>query len=305
LALLSMPLTARILVQLGDGPLRLADLHSDSGSAPQSTVRARLKRMAADGLVIKQGRDGSPGVAEFALTAAGHDLLPVMDALEQWLLLAPAEALDFDSAGGNAAIVALEGGWSSTILSALAGDAHSLGSLAADIGGLGYPSLHRRLKAMLQVGQIDVCPGEGQSTFYEVTEWLQQSSASLAAAVRWEQTHFPETTASMTRLDTEASFLLTLPLLRVEVALKGSCRMSVEINDEEGRLCGVVSQIAQGKVVSSVTGADDIADSWVTGSIPAWGRAMVEDGTDHLELGGEKRLPLALLGGLHIVLFGI
>jgi DNA-binding HxlR family transcriptional regulator len=304
LSLLAVPLNGTILEQLFEGPMRLADLHHDSGSAPQSTVRARLKGLEADQVMIKRTRKRSHGVADFVLTEAGHDLFVVTAALERWLLLAPEGPLAFGSAAGKSAIKALEGGWSSTMVGSLSSGSHTLGELARSISAVSYPSLDRRLTAMRRAGQVRACLGEGQGTPYEVTEWLQQGIAPLAAAVRWERTHFADDTAPITRLDTETAFLLALPLLRLELVLAGSCRMEVEINDEQGPLCGAVAQVEHGKVVSCTAGAQGPADSWAAGSISAWAQALNGDGADQLGLGGDKLLAVGLLDGLHGALFG-
>lgn len=309
LALLAVPLNGRILEQLFDGPLRLADLRRKSGSAPQTTVRAHLKGLERDHLMVRRARKGSPGVVDFELTLAGNELLLVVAALERWLLLAPGGPVTFASVAGNSAIKSLEGGWSSTMVGTLASGSRSLSQLGRSISEVSYPSLDRRLMAMHAAGQVRACPSEGQGTPYEVTEWLQQGVAPLAAAVRWEHAHFADETAAMTRFDTEASFLLTLPLLRMSLTLSGSCRMEVAINDEKGPLCGAVAHVEGGRVMSSTAGAHGPADSWTSGSTPAWAYAMIgegadRDGTDLLTLGGDKLLAGGLLEGLHGALFG-
>lgn len=309
LSLLAIPLNGTILEQLFDGPMRLADLRRDSSSAPQSTVRAHLRRLEGGLLMVKRERERSAGVVDFELTLAGSDLLLVMAALERWLLLAPKGPVAFGSVTGNSAIKALEGGWSSTVLGTLASGSQSLSQLGRGITDVSYPSLDRRLTAMRRAGQVQACPSDDQGTPYEVTEWLQQGTAALAAAVRWERTHFADQTAAMTRFDTEASFLLTLPLLQMGLALSGSCRMEVEINDEEGPLCGAVAQIKRGRVVSASGGALGPADSWASGATPAWAYAMIGEGVsrdaaDRLVHGGDKLLADGLVEGLHGALFG-
>lgn len=308
LALLAVPLNGALLTQLFDGPMRLAELRSSNGSAPQTTVRSHLKDLARNELMVKRTRKRSPGVVDFELTLAGRELLVVVAALERWLLLAPQGPVTFGSLDSKSAINALEGGWSSTMLGTLAGGAQSLSQLGRSISAVSYPSLDRRLTAMHRARQVQVCPSDGQGTSYEVTEWLQQGVSSLASAVRWERTHFADATAAMTRFDTEASFLLTLPLLRMALGLSGSCRMEVEINDEEGPLCGAVALVEHGKVMSCAAGANGPADSWASGSTPAWAYSMIGEnaertGIDRLKLGGDKPLANGLLDGLHEALF--
>ncbi len=312
LALLAVPLNGTILRQLANGPMRLAELRRDNGSAPQTTVRAHLKGLEVEGLMSKQGRAGSPGIAEYALTGAGRDLLVVVVALEHWLRAAPEGPVVFGSDAGKTAIKALADGWSSTILRTLATDPRSLSQLAKVIGVVSYPTLERQLRAMRLAGQLVASPNEGEGTPYGLTEWLRQGVAPLAAAVRWERSHFPDETPTMTRLDTEAAFLLALPQLRMTVALAGSCRMGVEMNDGDARLCGVIAQVEKGLVVSSTANLaeeeeeeeEEDPDAWATGSEPAWADALLGTGNDRLNLGGNHALASGLLDGLQGTLFG-
>lgn len=305
LTLLSTPLNGTILEQLFDHPMRLAELQRDNGSAPQSTMRAHLRGLERGGVMTKRKRKGSSGAIDFMLTDAGHDLLAVVVALKHWLLLAPGGPLTFGSGASYSAIKALEGSWSSSMLGLLVGGSCSLSELGRSIDSVSYPSLDRRLTAMRRAGQVEACPTEARGTPYKLTEWLQQGVVPLAAAVRWERTHFADDTTATTRLDTETAFLLALPLLRMKATLAGSCRMAVEINDEDGPLCGAVALVKKGRVASSTGGAHGSADSWATGSIAAWAQAIVGGGTVDIELGGDKRLADGLLDGLHKVLFGV
>lgn len=171
LALLAIPLNGTLLDQLSDGPMRLAELRRPNDSAPESTVRARLRGLETDGLTTRRAHKRSPGMVDFALTTAGRDLLVVIAALEDWLGLAPEGPVAFGSAVAKSAIKALEGGWSSTITANLAGGSQSLSELSYSIADVGYPTLDRRLTAMRRAGQVRACPGESRGIPYEVTEW--------------------------------------------------------------------------------------------------------------------------------------
>lgn len=298
LTLLAKPLNGMILGQLLERPMRLAELRSDSGSAPQTTIRTHLRRLEDDGLTIKRSRESSPGVAEFALTSAGTDLLVVVAALEQWLELAPDGAMTFESAAGMSAIKALEGGWSSTMLAALTAEPLTLVDMAHDIAGVSYPSLSRQLVALRRAGHVESRPGTGQGAEYWVSEWLQQGVVPLAAAIRWERDHFAAESAPMVRLDITTAFLLALPLLRMALQLNGSCRMGVDIDDAEGRTCGAIAVVERGRVVSCIGTLENPVDSWASGSMPAWAQTLVAAGPRRLELGGDKELAGGVVGGL-------
>lgn len=304
LELLANPLNATILEQLADGPKRLAELRKGSSSAPQTTVRAHLKGLEQADLAVLQPRDGSPRILEWALTDAGKDLLFVAAALERWLKDAPEGPLAFGSDAGKMAITALVGGWSSTLLCLLAAGPLSLTELAECIKAVSYPSLERRLSAMRLAGQLKTIKGDGKGTPYEVTEWLQQGVGPLAAAMRWEYTHRSEETAALTRSDTEAAFLLALPLLHLALDLNGSCQLAVQVDDEDGSHCGALAQIERGRVVSCAVELGNGADGSATGTPPEWALAVLEASTQALELGGDKKLAGGLVDGLHAAMFG-
>ncbi len=306
LILLAVPLNILILRALADGPKKQADLRREAGLPAQSTLRAQLKRLAEVGAVEKQRRNHFPGALEYELTGPGRDLLFVVAALERWLEQAAGRPPALDSNAAKAAIKALAEGWSTTMLRALAAGPLSLTELDRVIGSLSYPSLERRLAAMRLAGQVEARPGNGGGTPYAVTDWLRRGIAPLAAATRWERRHRPRATAPIGRLETEAGFLLTAPLLRLPAELSGTCRMAIEIPDGEGvRLAGVTAEVQNGRIVSCATQLQIGADAWALGSPAAWLDAVIDRDTDRLELGGDCRLAGAALDSLHEALFGV
>jgi DNA-binding HxlR family transcriptional regulator len=306
LALLATPLNSHLLRALSQGPKRQADLRREVGTPAQTTLRAHLKELAEIGSIAKQRRNRFPGVLEFELTEAGRDLLAVATILERWLERAPEGPLSLGTAPAKSAIKALAEGWSTTILRALAAGPLSLTELDHIIGSLSYPSLERRMGAMRLADQIEARPSNGRGTPYAVTPWLRQGVGPLAAATRWERCHLPEGAPPLTRIDTEAAFLLAVPLLQLPSDLSGSCRMAMEIpNGSNPRLAGVVIEVRDGKVTSCATRLRGSPEAWASGSTKAWLAALIEADSDGLELGGDGRLARTFLHGLHRSLFGL
>lgn len=304
LTLLATPLNGKILRTLSEGPKRLIDLRRVCGSPAQTTLRAHLRELEEVGAVAKRRRNSFPGALEYEMLPPGGELLFVAAALERWLQDAPEGPLPFGGGEAKAAIKALVEGWSSTMLRVLAAGPLSLTELDGVIGDLSYPSLERRLAAMRLAGQIEACPAKGKGTPYTVTAWLRQGIAPLAAAARWERRYLPEDTSPITRVDAEAAFLLTLPLLQLPADLSGSCRMGVEMSGErERRLVGATAYVDQGKVASCTVRLQGDADAWATGSTNAWLHAVIGFDTDLLDLGGDQRLARSLVDGLHGALF--
>jgi len=300
------PISGAVLRTLSDGPKRLVDLRRECGAPAQTTLRAYLKELEKVKAIQKR-RDGSfPGVLECELTSAGRELLFVVAAAERWLQVAPGGPLPFGTTEAKAAIKALADGWSSTMLRALAACPLSLTELDGVIAGLSYPSLERRLTAMRLAGQVEACPSNGKGTPYAPTEWLRQGIGPLAAAARWERRHLPDDSSPVTRVDTEAAFLLTLPLLQLPSDLSGCCRMGVEMsNGKERRLVGAMAYVEQGRIASSTVRLNRNADAWATGTPSGWLYAVIGADLSGLELGGNQDLALALLDGLHGALFGV
>jgi DNA-binding HxlR family transcriptional regulator len=304
LALLATPVTGGILRQLSEGPLRLAEMSQRSAAPPQTTLRSHLKGLEGMDLIVKRGRERSPGMAEHALTEEGEDLLLVIASLEAWLALMPEGPLRFDELAGQAAIKSLLGSWSSMVLNGVAAGPISLSGLADGLKTVNYPSVERRLAAMRTAGQVETQPAETQGIPYVVTEWMRRSVAPLAAAIRWEQLHLPSAARSMSRIEIETAFLLAMPLVRVRARLAGSCQMDVEMDRPGSKAAGARAVVVKGEVVSSGVARLDPSDARVTGSQPAWAETMTSSSARLLEFGGRQPLAKALVGNLRLVLFG-
>lgn len=297
LELLAVPLIGRILLRLSDGPKRLVELQVETGPVPQTTLRTHLKGLEEIGAVVRRGREDAPGVVEFGLGEPGEAMLEVVASIERWLALMPREPLSFGTDGGKAALKALLGGWSATILRSLAEQPQSLSELAGSIRMVSYPAVERRLAALRLSGLVEAQESDGKGTPYAVTDWLRQSVAPIASAVHWEQHYLSEDAVAVTPVDAETIFLLALPALSVATSLSGSCLMGMQLNGHEEDLAGVVADVRRGKV-SCRPEVDDRTDAWAKGEPPAWIRAMLGMERDHLDVGGRRRLAEALVKGL-------
>lgn len=305
LVLLAAPLNVLILRALAEGAKRQVELRKEAGSPAQTTLRAQLKRLQEADAIETHRRNRFPGVLEYELTVAGRDLLFVADTLECWLGQAPDGPLSLGGNAAKAAIKALAEGWSTTMLRALAAGPLSLTELDRVIGALTYPSLERRLAAMRLAGHVEARSSNGRGTPYALTAWARQGIAPLAVAARWERRHMPRDTAPIGRVDVEAAFLLSVPLLSLANDVSGSCRMAVEIaGGKERRLAGVLVRIENGQVESCTSRLQGTPDAWALGSVAAWLEAMIEADMDRIEPGGDGRLARALLDSLHRTLFG-
>lgn len=304
LALLATPLNVATLRALEQGPRQQVELRRAAGSPAQTTLRAHLNHLSRCGAIAKHRRSRFPGTLEFDLTEPGRDLLEVAAATDRWLATAPEGAIALGTDAAKAAIKALAEGWSTTIVRALAAGPLSLTELDRVIGALNYPSLERRLSAMRLAGQIEARPGNGRGTPYAVTDWLRRGVGPLAAAVRWEQRHLARSSPPITRIDSEATFLLSVPLLRLPDGVSGACRLAVTLaNGGKHSMAGVMVEVDDGRITSCATRLSGCPDAWTSGSTSAWLAALIDADVANLELGGDTQLAGYLLDGLHRALF--
>jgi DNA-binding HxlR family transcriptional regulator len=300
LGLLAAPLNFPILRALGEGPKQLVDLRRACGMAPQTTLRAQLKKLHEVGAVEKRRQVRPPGIVEYGLSDTGRELLGVASVLERWLAGSPDGPLEPGGSAAKAAIGALVEGWSTCMLRALVARPLTLTELDAVIASMNYPSLERRLSAMRLVGVVEARPGEGRGTPYGITSWGRAAVAPLAAAARWERRHMPDRTAPVGKVDAEAAFLMAIPLLRLPTDLSGSCRMAAELsgNGRSHELAGVMVEARDGRVVFCTTRLEGYPDAWASGSVAAWLCALIDGDASNLEMGGDSSLARGLLDGL-------
>jgi DNA-binding HxlR family transcriptional regulator len=306
LKLLSTPLNAHVLQALAEGPRSLVDLRREAGSPPQTTMRGHLRKLTETDVLVRRRQNDFPGSLDFELTPKGLELWGVARVLGGWLRAAPEGPLPLGSAAAKSVINALVEGWGTSMVRALAARPLSLTELNGLINGVSYPSLERRLGAMCLAGQIERTSGQGRGTPYAVTDWLRHAIGPLGAAARWERAHATAETAPIRRLDVEAAFLLAIPLLNLPEEASGACRLAVEVGSTNGdRLAGVLVEVEEGRIASCVANVQGHADAWASGSAPAWLRAVIEQNTERLEMGGDCQLARALLDGFHGTLFGV
>jgi DNA-binding HxlR family transcriptional regulator len=184
LSVFGNPLNTRILRAHADGPQRLNELQDKVGWSAQTTVRAALSSLRTFGALTKKRAGDSPYAVATVLTPAGEEMLFVADEVEAWLALCPDGPIAAESEEAKVAVKALAGGWSSTLMRALANHPFTLTELDSLIPDVNYPALERRISWMRTTGQIEPAEKEGRATPYVVTDWLRRSIAPLCAAGR-------------------------------------------------------------------------------------------------------------------------
>lgn len=305
LSIFTHALNARVLRAYEKGPLSYQELDRVFGWAPQSSLRAALNSLRDLGAIQRlEGGTTAPG-GPHALTAAGHDLLPVAGALERWLEQAPEGPVSLEDTAAFGTIRVLIAGWDSTVVRELAEEPQTLVQLSAKIPGTTYPALKRRL-SKLRSTQMVVPVKTPHGTAYEASEWLREAVAPFVLAGRWERRHDAEA-IPISRVEVEAAFLLTLPLIELPARSSGACALAVltpQAKDRtERNTAGVTVEIERGKLASCST-ATSAQGTWALGSIDAWLDATIDGNADSLRFNGANpRLAENIVKGVHDALF--
>lgn len=82
--LLGKKWTAYVVWALGDGPRRFSELLGATPGVTDRVLSQRLKELEATGIVNRRQYAEIPPRVEYALTARGRDLGPVIAAMERW-----------------------------------------------------------------------------------------------------------------------------------------------------------------------------------------------------------------------------
>jgi DNA-binding HxlR family transcriptional regulator len=310
LSLIASPLSIPILRAHLDGPLRLPDLRERIGGAAQTTLRGQVGNLRGIGALERHVRSGMPYTVENELTSVGLGVLSVAEIVEAWLARAPQGAIPFGSESAKCAIRALVGGWGSTMLRALAARPLSLTELSSVITDHSYPALERRLSAMRAARQLEPRPnGDRGAKPYGVTEWTRQAVAPIAAAGRCECMHLAQSTDPLARIDIEAIFLLSVPLVDLDATRAGSSLLAVDTGSGEpgqpaDRLAGVRVEVEGGTITSCSSRLEYDPQTWAVGSTGAWVDAILKGNTERLRIGGNRaQLAEELIQRLHTSLF--
>lgn len=73
-----------IIYWLLQGPMRFNELQRRLGAVTHRTLSKTLKKMEADGLVIRRDYGEIPPRVDYSLTPRGRSLEPILRAMERW-----------------------------------------------------------------------------------------------------------------------------------------------------------------------------------------------------------------------------
>jgi hypothetical protein len=223
--------------------------------------------------------------------------------LERWLNACPSGPLTLGEDSGPA-LSALLGGWSSTVVHALAARPLSVAAATEAVGTLGEDLVGERIAAMDDAGLLEALPARDGGQRYAVTEWLRLAIAPLAAAARIELRHLRDEATPIAPLDIEAAFRLTLPLVTLSEELSASCRLIVPVPGRPPQLAGVSVLVEHGTVTQISPDLELQSESFAAGSPGDWIDTLVDPAAAKLDAGGDSQVLQGLIMGLHERLFG-
>jgi len=306
LSIFARSLSATVLRAHVEGPKCPSELEKEVAWAAPTSIRTPTAALRDIGALTTTKPTGpSRGVAT-ELSPAGFELLGVADALERWLESSPQGPIALEDTAGRGTIRILAAGWDSAIVRALAERSYTLTSLSAVISKVNYPALKRRMIKLRSTSLIDQT-GRGKGTTYMASDWLRRSAIPLTAAARWERRHDDEA-EPISKVDVEAAFLMTLPLVELTSGVSGTCAFAVMTSEnrmESGpELAGVAVEVKNGNVVSCSSTTSRAPDTWALGTTDAWLDAVMEGDYGGLGISGaQPELPREIVAVLHSALF--
>ncbi len=150
-------------------------------------MRGHLRSLAAVGVVAKRRHAGFPGTVDYRLTAAGQDLLEVVETLTAWLATSPQGPTALGTTAAKRAIRALIEGRTSGMTQVLASQPCSLTELDEAVLDLSYPALERRLGSMHRLGLVEAVSANGRGVRFAISDWQRLATVPLDAGARWER----------------------------------------------------------------------------------------------------------------------
>lgn len=256
---------------------------------------------------MKQAAEGQSNAVATALGPAGSDLLVVADVLEGWLGECPARPISLEEEHAAVAVKALAGGWSSTLMRALATRPSTLTELSEQIPEINYPALERRMGWMRTTGQIDALPKEPRGVPYVPTTWLRRAITPVVMATRCERRHMTDN-PPITDVEAETAFLFGLQVAPLPEDRHGTCTLAMQTDaieiDEGQPLTGINIELKVDGTASWEVGMVTQPSTWAVGTAEDWLTAMLDGRFEILRIGGaDPQLAADVISAMRYAVF--
>ena len=305
LRLLSSGATGAILMALGEGPLRTKGLTERvPGYAPRTIYRYAGKLAELD-VVEREEEPGVPSKVVHRLTEGCgselHDLVERFAAAS--LSRLPDGRID---AHAWASLGLLADLWESGMVEELSCDPRSPTELARSSKDFSYHQVNRRASLFAAAGLLSEYSGSGRRRCFALTEKTRRAMALIAGIGRWRHHHVvAEDEEGMTAAEMATLLRTSLPLVQVPLHAGKCLRLHVVAADEPHGAEGEVvwTEVEDDGRLHSCAEPTSHVEGWARGRIKTWVPVALDGDASRLLLGGDAKLIVDSLEGLHEVLW--
>jgi DNA-binding HxlR family transcriptional regulator len=305
LRILSAGASGRILMALGDGPLRTKQLTTRVRGYTPRTVYRHVNKLTELGILERHEETGVPSKVEHRLTdPCGQELFSLIHAYAGTSLSRLANGEIDAHAWGSLGL--LGDLWESGMLEALNLGSKTPTELSRGEHGLAYHQVNRRVGIFAVGGLLREETVNGRRRAYALTDRARRGMALIAGIGRWRRRYVVSNGRPGLSPREAGSVLQTaLPLVSLpEHAGKGLC---VEVAAEEMEAGAAKAVWARVRTNGSVLNCPQPLpepDGQVHGRTSAFVDALIVGAQDGLRAEGDEELIEAFLSRLHMVLWG-
>ena len=288
---------ARIVLALGDGPLRTKELTARvPGYAPR-TVYRYVSKLVEIGAIDREEEPGVPSKVVHSLAdPCGVELHELVGAFARASLdILPDGEVVPHSWGSLTLLADL---WESGMLQELNVGPCTATELAGVGHDLSFHQVSRRTSLFMISGLIRETHDGGRRRRYELTQQARRETAMIAGLGRWRERYVvPAGEPGLTAVETADLLRAVLPLAVVPEHAGKSLRLAVSSpghdNGDEGELAW--AEVRPDGAVLDCAGPREEVDGWGRGEAGAWIEMLLEGSSREIGVGGDETLVKACL----------
>ena len=168
-------------------------------------------------------------------------------------------------------------GWSTTVLSELAGGPLSLTELDRRTSVVSYPTIERCLETMRLAGQLETGARRPTGTPYALTGWMRRGVGPLTLAARWEHRRNAARADPIRREDVAGAVALAAPLVTLPAGLSGTCQLAATLPSAGGceRFLAAI-ELRAGEISFGPVYPDRKPDAWASATVDTWFALLID-----------------------------
>ncbi|HET9676674.1 MAG TPA: winged helix-turn-helix transcriptional regulator [Solirubrobacterales bacterium] len=294
----------QILMALGPGALRTAQLTTRIQDFSSRSVYRHVNKMEAHGLIDRSEERGVPSKVVLSLSEpAGRELFRLFQGFAATSMsLLPGGVINAHSWSSLNRLGEL---WEFGFFDELSHEARSLTELAGGPHGLTYHQVNRRTNLFLASGLLVISPVRAHGKRYELTDYARRRMALVAGIGRWRRHVTVDGAVGLTIAEMATVLRTVLPLpdfpLNVGMSIDLGVSGPMDVNGRRGK------QTLQGTVdIEGTMRCDDGIRPSVEGSAAAtiniWFAALLDGNRGRIGARGDLDLVDSFLTQLYDVL---